>query len=699
MLVDFPAPEPREEPYDVAEHFWLRYPYYSKEYADEVLARFEDHIERWETSSVGSAIWACYRAYHNLDSAKGGQDPLIQIQSAGDVGEFLSLSVNHVRGLVKHQIALVTKDRPAWDPQARTSDADAAKQVRLARNILDYTMTAKRFDALLAEQFEAMKVCGSAFLVQGWDQNAGLQGEGSIWGKVLMPWEVGHERVRHYDDCTWWQFRVYESRWDWATRLAASDPEAARKLANLDPKASKLSYAFADDAADSQLQPDRIAVIITYARPTIACPQGRLSYVAVDGTVLLDGPMPYGNEPPIRRLASAQFLGTSTPYADAWSLLPLAEAYNAIVSMALTRVDTCGVPSFAAPDGSDFEASDLTGNKMLRTPPGTGDVKVLDFLRIPSELIGLMNTIKQSMEELSGINSVTRGQPTENISSGSMAALLQSMAVQFNSADERNWIFNLEAVATDHLRIYQRMATERQLISICGQDNQWTVGEFQAEDLEMVTRIAVKAGNAMSKTLAGRVDMADKLLERQMLKTPAEYMRIVDTGELQTTFRGPVDELTFIKSENEDMARGNAAKAVIWDNHELHVREHKGELTTQLRSDPKRLELVMGHLQEHMLLWSQLSREQPDILAAMGVEPLPMAAMIGQQAMAAEAAAMPGMPPPGEPPEGPSPEQQPNTEPKRDKPGPKPEPKGRNAASASPRLPEPARTPGGEPVV
>lgn len=695
-----PPPEPDEaelppEPYDYQEDFWLARPYYSDEYAGDVIARFEKHLDAWSNSGLGAVVWNAYRSYHNLSGIDG--DPLSQIQATGEAGELLALNIPHYRSLVRHQIALFTAERPAWDPQARSSDADAARQVPLASNLLDYVAAVGSLDQRLAEQVEMMMIAGAGYFVVGWDENVGLNGRGWFTQRIYAPWELVHEEVRSYDDTTWWIWRSYESRWDWVARFAKDDPEKAEKIAKLEVDKSDFSSAFRHhqrEATDSD--GDRIAVLTVVAKPTIACPQGRYSLIASDDVVLYDGPYPYGEDVTISRMCASEFLGSAIPYCDSWGMLAPSEAFNAILSMILTRVDTCGIPNFCVPEGSEVEFADIaSGNSLWKVPPGSEKPVAVDLLQVPDVLPGLLQMLGSEMEKVVGINSVTRGQPQENVSSGSMAALLQSMAIQFNSNLERAWVLNLERIGTHHLRVFQRMASEEHAVSVVGADRKWTVKTFKGEDLSNVLRVTVKTASALSKTTAGRAEIADKLLERQMV-TPQEYLQIISTGQLEPTFAGPVGELTCIKSRSEKLMRMEPAPPLAWDNHQLCIREFKELLNTEAREDMQLAKHISDTIKAQFDLWAQLSREAPDMLMAIGCPPLPQALQIGQQAMAMQQGAMGGA---GGPPmpnlPQPKPQEQPNTE-DGPRPGPDAMPGGAEPTGAHPKMPkepEPAREP------
>lgn len=692
--VDLGTPS-EEEAFDWQQHFWLAQPYYSREFGDAVFERFGKHAKNWETHTpVGEAVWTAYRAYHGLAGLASNLQitgPVVSLMEQGEFGEFLSLTMNHYRGLVRHKVALITAERIAWDPQAATSDSESSKQVSLCRNLLDYAGRAKLFEQKFAEQMEMAEVTSVGFMALGWDANAGLHGEGDIWAEIYAPWEVTHEQVRNYETVKWHIFRRLESRWDWIARLAKDDPEKARQLHQLEPDKQLRVGVRTNQVTDSD--EDRIPVLYVYASPTAACPDGRLSILASEDIVLLDGPMPYGPVAPITRLAGSQYLGTSIPIANSWALLPIQEAYNACVSAIMTRVDIGAVPDITTPEGTEYEQGQFGGANLLKTPPGvTERPQLLDLLQIPNSLPNTADYLKKTAEELFGINSVIRGNPNENITSGSMAALVQSMGVQFNSAEERAYVLNLEAAGTHVLRIYQRCATVEQIISVAGQDEAWTTRKFVGEDLTQVLRVAVRTTSALMKTLTGRKEIADQLLNAKLIEDPRQYLQAIETGNLSPLFKSAVDQLTIIKEENERMLRGEKARVLIWDHHALHIRDHLCQLSTDARYDDGASQVIQNHIQEHLDVWSQLSRESPDVLEAIGCPPLSQSFSVGQQAMQmGEGGA--GM----EQPSQVQPMKMPGTEAPKQAPGPKPQPRGQEPSSAGPSLPKPSKPPNQQP--
>ncbi|HYC48034.1 MAG TPA: hypothetical protein VED01_21385 [Burkholderiales bacterium] len=686
--------------YDYRKDFWLTKPAYSVELAAIVCERFQKHVELWKGGSpTANASWLAYRMYHGLARDESSDTPIISLTEVGPNGEFLSLSVNELRGLVRHQTALVTSNRLAWEPQARTSGAEASRQVAFTRNLLDYYMDARGVGQVLHNQLECERIVTTGYTIAGWDANAGRNGRGDLWVQEFAPWEVWHERVRKYTDCKVWIARRLESRWDWIAKLsiAARDPNTAPEdRARLSEKAERLKgvtpesgwFTAIDERPDSSSEDDdRIPVLYLLASPSIACPDGRHAIYAGPDLVLQDGPLPYDSAPVVR-MCSAEFIGTSRGIADIWSQLAVQESLTGVLGAIVTRIDQGAVPDIAVPEGSTYEPGGLGGNNLHKFPEGQSQPRHIELLNIPAALPQVAEMLVAYMEKGTGINSVTRGAPTENITSGSMAALVQAMAVQFNSATERAYTQAAEELGTIIIKILQRHATEEQLVSIAGADQLYTAQSFKAEDLNQISRVSIKVGSPLMKTTGGKLELAKMMLEQKVIQDPREFLEVAETGNLTPLFKGPVDQLRIIREENEAMRRGEQVHVEMTDDPYLHIREHGCELDTKARYDAPYADRLRKHCDEHYALLLKTSREDPDRCVAYGYQPLP-----GASALSAQAAQIRGMGqgPPPQP--AAKPRELPNTEEPRKKPGPEPKPPGEEPSTAAPAMPAPAEPP------
>ncbi|NRA92514.1 MAG: hypothetical protein HRU26_07485, partial [Psychroserpens sp.] len=154
-----------------------------------------------------------------------------------------------------------------------------------------------------------------------------------------------------------------------------------------------------------------------------------------------------------------------------------------------------------------------------------------------------------------------------------------------------------------------------------GLNNATKIEEFKSEDLSEVSRVVVDVGNALMQTTAGRVQVAEQMLQMMPDKmTPEKYLMVMNTGNLDTLTDGIMDELDTVIGENESLVKGDPIIAIATDHHAMHIREHRDVLSDQkLRQDPELVDRTLAHIQEHIIL---LQNTDPNLLAIIGEQPL-----------------------------------------------------------------------------
>lgn len=116
--------------------------------------------------------------------------------------------------------------------------------------------------------------------------------------------------------------------------------------------------------------------------------------------------------------------------------------------------------------------------------------------------------------------------------------------------------------------------------------------------------MVVDLGNPLSRTTAGRMEIADRLLDKGMIKVPQEYLTVLETGNLEPMTQGIQTQLSTIHAENERMLGGHQAAVLTTDAHLLHVQEHLTLLSNpEVRMNSSLTGLVLDHIQEHKNLY------------------------------------------------------------------------------------------------
>jgi hypothetical protein len=109
------------------------------------------------------------------------------------------------------------------------------------------------------------------------------------------------------------------------------------------------------------------------------------------------------------------------------------------------------------------------------------------------------------------------------------------------------------------------------------------------------------------------------MLNSQLFKNPHDYLQVVETGALSPMMEPETSSNLLVLKENEAMRTGKPVQAIMTDDHGRHVRGHKTILDDPgLRANPQLVQAVLMHIQEHVVLNSNMD---PNLGALLKEEP------------------------------------------------------------------------------
>jgi hypothetical protein len=517
---------------------------------------------------------------------------------------------------------MITSNRPIMDARAINTDYKSLAQTYLANGILDYYMREKHLEIALKKAVEMAIVMGSGFIKLEWNATAGetydvddetgeFTYEGELEFTNLSPFDVVVDGTKESWNNEWIMTRSFVNRYN----LMAKYPEIADKIRAVPSKNDSTVYRLAIFSNDDT---DDIPVYEFFHKRTEAMPNGRYMLFVDGDIVLLDANLPY-RVLPIFRIAAGEILGTPYGYSPAFDCLPIQEMLNSTYSAIATNQNAFAVQNLWVPRGADIQVNTLDG--AMNIIEGNMKPEALQLTATPGEVFKFLDVLIQAMETISGVNSVARGNPEASLKSGSALALVQSMALQFISGLQQSYVHLVEQVGTSVIQILKDFATTPKVVALVGRNNRPLLKEFTGEAINSINRVVVDLGNPLSRTIAGRVQMAEQLAQMKLLKTPQQYFQVMNTGRLDVTFEGEEKELLNIKQENEALLNGDDVKAIALDDHRMHITEHKAVFADpEVRKDEQLMARALAHIQEHIQL---LKNTDPDLLDALGQKPLP----------------------------------------------------------------------------
>jgi len=559
-----------------------------------------------------------------------------QIGFSGEQGELTVLSVNHFRNIAQHMLVMITSNRPAMEARSVNTDYKSLAQTYLANGILDYYMREKKLEEAIRSATEMAIVLGAGFIRLEWNATSGelydfdpetgeKNFEGELEWSTHSPFDVVFDGSKENWNNEWIILRTFKNKHN----LIAKYPELADKINGISTKDKNNVYRVAIFSNDST---DDIPVYEFYHKRTEAMPEGRYCLFLESDIILLDMPLPY-RDIPVYRISAGEFMGTPYGYTPMFDVYPLQEGINSLYSTIMTNQSAFGVQNLFVPRGADLSINSLEG--AMNIIEGNMKPEPLNLTETPKEVFDFLQILIQSAETISGVNSVARGDPQSSLKSGTALALIQSMALQFISGLQNNYVKLIEDLGGSLINILKDYAKTPKTVALVGKNNKALLKEFVGDDINSIQRVIVSIGNPLSRTTAGRVQMAEQMLQMGVINNPKQYFEVLNTGSLETMYESDMNTLLLIKDENERMMEGEQVLADMLDEHSIHIMEHRSVMANpDLRRDPALRQSVQDHIQEHI---NFLRTVDPDLLMLIKQQPL-------QAPMAPQMA--PGMPPP-----------------------------------------------------
>lgn len=614
----------------------------AKKTVDHLMAKSVEWFRNIHTNRYLDKILKSWSAYHGVYYENSHA-----ISYGGEQGELVNLAINHYRNLAQHMLVMVTSSRPSFQARAVNTDRRSLVQAKLANGLLDYYMREKRLERHIKKAVEYAIAMGTGYVKMEWNSTKGeiydylepdpdniksydedgnpLDAEGNVLTSYpIYEGDVEFQSMSVLDvvfDSTkenpelhdWVLCRSFINKYD----LAAKYPELKDEILQSKPKdynqSRRLSISTYDETVD-------IPVYEFFHKRSESLPDGRYIMYIENGTVLVDSIMPYRTLP-VFRIAPSDILGTPYGYTPMFDILPIQDAVNSLYSTIMTNQNAFGVQNILNPRGNDIKVNQLEGGlNFVEYNAQAGKPEALNLTATPGEVFNFLAMLEKAMETISGINSVARGNPEKSLRAGNALALVQSQALQFISGLQQSYIQLLEDTSTGLIKMLQDFAKVPRIAAISGINNLTEMKEFKSDDIKDVSRIVVDVGNALMNSTAGRVEVAQNLLQMGLITSPEKYLMILNTGNLDYLTEGQMDELLQVKGENERLIQGEEVIALAIDKHSLHILEHRDVLADQtLRRDGDLVERTLRHIQEHIDL---LRNTDPDLLMLIQQQPL-----------------------------------------------------------------------------
>ena len=619
----------------MANDYWALAP--ESEIANEINHKWEKH-QRWlSITGYGERAQRMYDTFYG-DFGISLDDEKINAK----------MSVNHFKSLIQRLHSITTQSKLQYVPKSRNSDAAAMNETDLAKGLLEYYADEKDMNSITSRMVEIGLVMLDAYVYAPWDKH---QGELTVEGETLRNGDQAFYLMTPFDvarhptleQSPYYIIKLAVNKYDLAA-LYADQPEKAEAI-----KAVSIEYpTFNNGYLNTPFNQDTTGyddddTIYCYHflhDRTPSLPKGRYTLIA-GSEVLEDTILPYKTLPVVR-FAPGRTEGTVTGDSIATSLYGIQQAIDRLYSSNLTNNMHFNKQSIWSPSAVDISRLSEGYNLVVSAQKP----EALQLTGSSPESYKLLQGYEAVMQTISGVNATTRGNPESSLKSGTSLALMLSISVMSADSIQKNYVRAAADLGTIVIHNIQAFATEPRIAYIGGVSKKSQAKEFSSKDLMSIDRVTIDIGNPLLSNYAGRQEMIQQWMQFGIVKDPKAIVEFLRTGQIDSITEDDFKDGVLIRSENEQLRKGELPPVVKTDNHPEHIVKHKALANDpEIRLNPEIMANLLEHMQMHI---DEMKSIDPDLAAILQLMPLPSQQMPpppGPDAgIGAPQSGMPGLP-------------------------------------------------------
>jgi len=591
--------------------------YWAAEPDPEVLASYlyrkrEDFWNHLEVSGIRDSAYKCWRFWHGLFYDLSGGN----IVPAGIHGDIAQLGMNELRPRCNILLTYTTAQDFDWDAQGIDASQETLDANKKANQLLDWISDDAKYQA--AEAFSRMAehcfVYRVGYTAAIWDDKLGnevggdpdaeleYQYEGDL--RILNPTlfdVVFDPHVQNFQHLQWVLFRVRENKFDLAERYF-NQRDKILSL-RLDTEQRERWFGIDRGLVLTEMDDDLVDKWYFIHLKTPSLSTGRLTCIAGDNVVLRDGVLPrIYKQMPIHQLVYSELQGSivvgHSPILDA---MPIQEAMNIEDSTILTNHLKFGQQKLVTQRGQPPDVQDLEPGATLLM--GDADIKALDLLKSSPELNQYRASLGGVMDSVLNVAAVSRG-ILERETSGVASALLDMKTLQANSRFDKIYKRRIMDIGQTILEIWQVMAGKAgREMPTESEDRSLELVRFTSDNLLKVRRILVKQGSAALRTAAGRMNLAQMMVQLPDAPTNKRELVSIMEGAPLEKFLAPEDaQIQLVAEENARLKRLEEVVGDLADDHIFHMKSHASEIlgNVESRFNPAIVAWAGAHMTWHM---------------------------------------------------------------------------------------------------
>jgi hypothetical protein len=570
----------------------------------------------------------------------------------------VTLTDNRIIGIVRTELAKMTKQKPAWQVVPNTAEDSDLQAALTGEKVLDYLWKHLYMRNKLTDVLLWSRIGSAGFWKIVWDSAKGekvgivadreggpvmhsqtgapmkpqdFEGDlpeglqlktiatGDVHVETVSPFEMYPDPIpNEFEDCEWCIQEVVKSP-EYVKQHFGVDVQPDTDIAPGPTEARMFpSYQMGASSGYKGVQLKEY-----WARPNNQHPEGRRA-VWAKGKMLFEGPNPYKCLPYVM-FKGIPVPGRFWPTSVVEQLRGPQTELNKIRSQIVENAQRTGNPAILCSRQANINYSGVPGERI--DFDDTVQNAIPTYLQPPTMqqyVLQQQDRIESSMQDISGQHEVSNAQVPAGVKAASAINLLQE-------ADDTRLgpaIYDMEETlgraGSMLLKLVAQYWTDERTIMIAGKDHAMDAMVFKGAALKENTQVEVQAGSQFPKSKAAKQAAIQEMLNLyfQYLGNQPMNKRMIgkvlddmEAGALAKLFGDISVDESQINRENQQISQGQELQINSYDNHEAHIEGHteyqKGPTYRNLGPEIERL--METHVAQH--------REQ--LLASMPPPQLP----------------------------------------------------------------------------
>lgn len=549
--------------------------------------------------------------------------------SAGGWPQKSRVHANLILPTIQNRLARLCKNPPRYDVRPNSNQQEDKDAARLTTKVIQSILEREKANEKRIDAYMWMQQAGHSYIKVYWDkykgkqmpdldeagQTVGIEYEGDISLDVVSPLEVYIDPLaRNVDEAQWLiqakvrKIAYFRDHYGERGRLVKQEGAWLLSTQNL-MKINNMNNKGGSGGQDSQMENAAIELAY-YEKPSKKHPRGRMIVVA-NGILLQYKDLPCG-EIPFVKFDDIKIGGKYYSESIVTHMRPIQDQYNRNLRRKAEFLNKGLTLKFIAAKGHGMHEEALNDSTEViefNPVPGGTEPKAVTPPQMPSYVYTDGDTLKQDLNQMSGISEPSQGQaPSATIPAIGMQLLVEQDETRIGivtESNENSWAVVGQLIAKYANEYYDlpRMLKES------GSNGDYYIREFTNRDLKEHFDVIVVRGSTLPGSKVLRRQELLNLYQQGMLGDPmdpavrAKVLNSLEFGDVSEVWEDQTVDMQQIKRSIEEIEQGIQPVVNEDDNHQMHF-EHKNRIRKTQKFDnyPDMIKMVfMQDLQTHKM--------------------------------------------------------------------------------------------------